>query len=205
MLQVKLPIHPVSYPIISLFSGNIRHLLLIALKVKIRHLRNLKNMIFMKRAYLLIGGNLGNPLLQMHRATQLIAERCGTLLLMSRAYRSAAWGPILQPDFYNRALLLQTALSPNALLDQLLQIENELGRIRKEKFGPRLIDIDILLMDDVIIEAPDLQIPHPLLAERRFALMPLCEIAPFLRHPVHEKTIESLLIACTDTGNVQKK
>ncbi|MBU3744474.1 MAG: 2-amino-4-hydroxy-6-hydroxymethyldihydropteridine diphosphokinase, partial [Sediminibacterium sp.] len=128
-----------SYPIISLFSGNIRDLLSIALMVNVRHLRNLKHMIFMKRAYLLIGGNLGNPLFQMHRATQLIAARCGTLLLISRAYQSSAWGPIPQPDFYNRALLLQTSLSPNALLWQVLQIENEMGRIRKEKFGPRLI------------------------------------------------------------------
>lgn len=162
-------------------------------------------MIYMKRAYLLIGGNLGNPLLQMHRATQLISERCGTLLLMSRAYQTSAWGPIPQPDFYNRALVLQTTLSPNALLANILQIENELGRIRKEKLGPRLIDIDILLMDNLLIEEPDLQIPHPLLAERRFALAPLCEIAPFLWHPVHKQTIESLLHACTDTGNVQKK
>ena len=162
-------------------------------------------MIYMKRAYLLIGGNMGNPLLQMHRATQLIAERCGTLLLMSRAYQSTAWGPIAQPDFYNRALLLETSLSPNALLEQILQIENEMGRIRKEKLGPRLIDIDILLMDDIHIEEPDLQIPHPLLAARRFALQPLAEIAPFLWHPVHNQTIENLLLACTDTGNVQKK
>lgn len=159
----------------------------------------------MKRAYLLIGGNTGNPLLQMHRATQLIAERCGTLLLMSSAYQSAAWGPIPQPDFYNRALLLETTLSPNALLVQILQIELEMGRIRNEKFGPRLIDIDILLIDDLQIDTPDLQIPHPLLAERRFALAPLCEIAPYLWHPVHKQTIESLLTACTDSGNVQKK
>ena len=194
-----------SYPIISLFSGNILDLLLISLKVNVRHLRNLKNMIYMNRAYLLIGGNLGNPLLQMHRATQLIAERCGTLLLMSRAYQSSAWGPISQPNFFNRALLLQTRLSPDALLAQILQIESDMGRIRKEKFGPRLIDIDILLMDNVIIEKPDLQIPHPLLAERRFALTPLCEIAPFLWHPVYKLTIENLLNACTDKGNVQKK
>lgn len=162
-------------------------------------------MIYMKRAYLLIGGNMGNPLLQMHRATQFIAERCGSIVLMSRVYQSSAWGPIPQPDFYNRALILQTSLSPDGLLANILQIENEMGRIRNEKLGPRLIDIDILLMDQVHMEEADLQIPHPLLSQRRFALTPLCEIAPYLWHPVHKQTIENLLTACTDTGNVQKK
>ena len=87
----------------------------------------------------------------------------------------------------------------------LLQIETEMGRIRTEKMGPRLIDIDILLLDDLQVANQELIIPHPLLAYRRFALQPLTEIAPHLLHPVLGKTIETLLIECTDSGDVQKK
>jgi 2-amino-4-hydroxy-6-hydroxymethyldihydropteridine diphosphokinase len=159
----------------------------------------------MKRAYLLIGGNRGNPLQQLHQAERLIAERCGELSLLSRIYATAAWGTIAQPDFYNRALLLHTHLQPGALMTALLQIETDMGRIRTEKMGPRLIDIDILLMDDLQVNERDLIIPHPLLSARRFALAPLCEIAPHLLHPILAKTIQTLLNECTDTGNVQKK
>lgn len=159
----------------------------------------------MKRAYLLIGGNMGNPLLQLHKAERLIAARCGELSLLSRIYITAAWGPIPQPDFYNRALLLHTQLQPLDLMKTLLQIETDMGRIRTEKMGPRLIDIDILLIDDIQLNTPDLMIPHPLLPARRFALAPLCEIAPYLLHPAIGKTTTTLLHACTDTGNVQKK
>lgn len=159
----------------------------------------------MNRAYLLIGGNTQDPLKQLYRAERLIAERCGDLLLMSRIYRTAAWGPIPQADFFNRALLVATSLLPTQLLHTLLQIETEMGRIRTEKMGPRLIDIDILLLDDLQVENPELIIPHPLLAARRFALQPLTEIAPHLLHPVLGKTIETLLNECADTGNVQKK
>jgi len=159
----------------------------------------------MNRAYLLIGGNTKDPLQQLYRAEQLIAEHCGDLLLMSRIYRTAAWGPIPQPDFFNRALLVATSLLPTQLLQTLLQIETEMGRIRTEKMGPRLIDIDILLLDDLQVENPELIIPHPLLAARRFALQPLTEIAPHLLHPVLGKTIETLLNECADTGDVQKK
>ena len=159
----------------------------------------------MNRAYLLIGGNTQDPLQQLYRAERLIAERCGDLLLMSRIYRTAAWGPIPQANFFNRALLVATSLLPTQLLHTLLQIETEMGRIRIEKMGPRLIDIDILLLDDLQVANQELIIPHPLLAARRFALQPLTEIAPQLLHPVLGKTIETLLNECTDTGDVQKK
>jgi len=159
----------------------------------------------MNRAYLLIGGNTQDPLQQLYRAERLIAERCGELLLMSSIYQTAAWGPIPQADFLNRALLVATRLSATQLLFNLLQIETEMGRIRTEKMGPRLIDIDILLLDDLQVETPELIIPHPLLADRRFALQPLAEIAPHLIHPILGKTIETLLHECTDKGNVQKK
>jgi 2-amino-4-hydroxy-6-hydroxymethyldihydropteridine diphosphokinase len=159
----------------------------------------------MNRAYLLIGGNTQDPLQQLYRAERLIAERCGDLLLMSRIYRTAAWGPIPQANFFNRALLVATSLLPTQLLHTLLQIETEMGRIRTEKMGPRLIDIDILLLDDLQVANQELIIPHPLLAARRFALQPLTEIAPQLLHPVLGKTIETLLNECTDTGDVQKK
>lgn len=158
-----------------------------------------------KRAYLLMGGNLGNPEIQFLRAQQLIRERCGQVLLSSSLYVTAPWGPIEQNDFLNQALIVATPLSPSELMTSLLQIEQDLGRERTVKMGPRLLDIDLLLLDDWVLDVPGLQVPHPLLTERRFALMPLAEIAPHLVHPQTGKTMLAHLIACSDSGDVQKK
>jgi len=158
-----------------------------------------------QRAYLLMGGNLGRPEQQLLRARQLIHDRCGPVLLSSSMYATAAWGPIEQPPFLNQALIIATKLSPTDLLSTLLAIEVEMGRVRTEKMGPRTIDIDILLLDQQILHLPELKVPHPLLHQRRFALLPLEEIAPFLLHPVLKKNIRQLLGECSDPGDVQKK
>jgi 2-amino-4-hydroxy-6-hydroxymethyldihydropteridine diphosphokinase len=96
-------------------------------------------------------------------------------------------------------------LDPETLLERLLVIELEMGRIREEKYGPRTIDLDILMIDDIVLDSPTLTIPHPQLQNRRFALLPLNEIAPALNHPVLDKTIHELLLNCPDTLDVQKK
>ncbi len=158
----------------------------------------------MNKAYLLIGGNMGNRRKQLEKAVKRIEKACGTIALQSHFYETAAWGKTDQPAFYNQALVIDTALPAFELLDAILHIENSMGRYRVEKFGPRIIDIDILLFNNELIHDPRLEVPHPQLANRRFALEPLDEIAPGVIHPVLKKTIHRLLKECTDPLAVRK-
>ncbi len=159
----------------------------------------------MNTAYLLIGGNLGDRAAYLAEAINQISVQCGRVISTSSIYETAAWGNVNQPAFYNQAVKLVTILSPEALIERLLAIENEMGRVRTEKYGPRTIDLDILMINDIVIDTPTLTIPHPQLHNRRFALLPLHEIAPALHHPVLNKTIHELLLNCLDTLDVQKK
>lgn len=158
----------------------------------------------MNNAYLLTGGNMGNRKKNLARAYALINEYCGTVVKSSSLYETAAWGKEDQPAFLNQALELNTALSPQKLLKELLQIEKEIGRVRKEKYGPRVIDIDILLFNTEIIDEQGLEIPHPELENRRFALYPLSEIAGKIVHPVLKKNITELLKICPDKLRAKK-
>jgi 2-amino-4-hydroxy-6-hydroxymethyldihydropteridine diphosphokinase len=159
----------------------------------------------MNTAYLLIGGNLGDRAAYLAEAVTQISARCGRVTNTSSLYETAAWGNTNQPAFYNQAICVETILEPETLLERLLTIEIEMGRVREEKYGPRTIDLDILMIDDKVLDTPTLTIPHPQLQNRRFALLPLVEIAPELHHPVLEKTIHELLLNCPDTLDVQKK
>lgn len=159
----------------------------------------------MNTAYLLTGGNLGNRLAYLQQARDMIQQSCGNIVHSSAIYETAAWGLTDQPSFYNQALAVETALPPEKLMETLLGIEEEMGRSRTIKMGPRTIDLDILLIDSLILNSSLLTLPHPYLQLRRFALMPLCEIAPGLVHPVFHKTISQLLEECADGGDVQKK
>ena len=158
----------------------------------------------MNNAYLLIGGNLGDRMANLASAQKLIEQKAGHINKMSGVYETAPWGSIEQPAFYNRALLIHTRLPPQELLTNLLQIETELGRTREEKYGPRTIDIDILLIDSEIIHSPALTIPHPFMAKRRFVLAPLNEIAGSIIHPQLKKSISELLNSCEDNLEVKK-
>lgn len=158
----------------------------------------------MHKAYLLTGSNLGNRFNYLRQAIQLIQQYCGTIVGRSSFYQTAAWGITEQLDFLNQALTLQTNLPPEALMMALLKIEQEMGRRREIKMGPRIIDIDILLIDEEVINTPQLTVPHPFLAERRFALMPLAEIASNAIHPVLNKTVQQLLDECPDALSVNK-
>lgn len=159
----------------------------------------------MNTAYLLIGGNLGNRSAYLQQAIHHIEQSCGNIVLSSAIYETAAWGLTDQPNFYNQALAIATHLTPGELMQTLLAIEESMGRKRTVKLGPRIIDLDILLIDDLVLSTGLLTVPHPALPFRRFALLPLSEIAPALLHPVLRKTIAQLLDECTDPLDVQKK
>jgi 2-amino-4-hydroxy-6-hydroxymethyldihydropteridine diphosphokinase len=133
-----------------------------------------------------LGANLGDARASVRGALGMLDLLPSTRLLRtSRLYRTAAWGQTGQPDFINAAVLLETTLDARALLDRLLAIERDFGRIRtsEDRWGPRTLDLDLLLFGDSVIDEPGLQVPHPHLHERAFALLPLAEIAPELTIP----------------------
>ncbi|MGB8194907.1 MAG: 2-amino-4-hydroxy-6-hydroxymethyldihydropteridine diphosphokinase [Chitinophagaceae bacterium] len=158
----------------------------------------------MNRTYLLIGGNVGNRRENLDKAAQLIEEQTGKIVNRSSFYETEAWGKSDQPSFFNQVLEVNTSLDPRALLKTVLQIERDMGRARVEKYGPRTIDIDILLFNDLVLETEGLEIPHPHLHLRRFVLTPLAEIAAALIHPVLKKSIDELLLECPDKLTVKK-
>ena len=147
----------------------------------------------MNLAFLLIGGNMGNRQENLQTATSLIQKYCGTVIKSSSLYQTAAWGKTDQPAFLNQALQIETRLTAEELMRQILAIEKMMGRERKEKYGPRIIDIDILLFNDEQHDSFFLKIPHPEMQNRLFALIPLAEIAPSVQHPVFRKSISQLL------------
>ena len=158
----------------------------------------------MNKVFLLTGGNMGNRKDNLAIAYKHISVQCGHIINSSSLYETAAWGKTDQPSFLNQALEIQTALTAPQLLKKILDIEKLTGRIRKEKYGQRIIDIDILLFNDEIHNDPLLKIPHPELQNRRFVLEPLTEIAPQIIHPVLKKTIIDLLAICTDKLEVRR-
>jgi 2-amino-4-hydroxy-6-hydroxymethyldihydropteridine diphosphokinase len=159
---------------------------------------------FMNKAYLLTGSNLGDREQFLATARSFINEQCGTIVTASSLYETAAWGKTDQPSFLNQALELETSLNARQLIRRVLKIEKTMGRIRKEKYGPRLIDIDILLFNNEKHNYQFLKIPHPEMQNRRFALLPLAEIAADIIHPVLNKNIHELLKECKDELPVKK-
>ena len=152
----------------------------------------------MNTAYLLTGGNIGDRKTLLEQAKLLINQYCGTITDGSGLYETAPWGNTEQAAFLNQALELKTALNARQLIRRILKIERMMGRERKEKYGPRKIDIDILLFNNEVHDISFLKIPHPEMQNRRFVLLPLAEIAPGLMHPILHKSIEQLLKECPD-------
>lgn len=158
----------------------------------------------MNEVFLLTGSNMGNKAELLSRAKEAIEKRCGRILQESSVYETAAWGKEDQEAFLNQILKIETSYIAEELLPTILRIEEEFGRIRQIKYGPRMIDIDILFFNDEIIDTPGLKIPHPQMQNRRFVLEPLTEIAGNKIHPVLQESISRLLSACTDPLPVNK-
>jgi len=157
----------------------------------------------MPKLHLLLGGNLGDRTAYLQQARTRLANQVGPIIRNSQLYETAAWGNTQQPAFLNQVLELQTELAPEQVLITINTIEQELGRVRQEHWGARVIDIDILFYDALVLQTQRLTIPHPQLHLRRFTLLPLAEIAPQLHHPVLGKSIRTLLEECADTLEVR--
>jgi 2-amino-4-hydroxy-6-hydroxymethyldihydropteridine diphosphokinase len=154
--------------------------------------------------FLSLGGNLGNTREIFEGAYPLIEKKIGKISVYSSVYQTEAWGPIPQADFLNQVLLVSTTLSAQACLTEMLAIEKEFGRERKERWGPRTLDLDILYYSDITIAEEDLTVPHPRIAERKFILTPLAEIAPSFTDPTSRKTMVALLEECEDSSQVNR-
>jgi 2-amino-4-hydroxy-6-hydroxymethyldihydropteridine diphosphokinase len=152
--------------------------------------------------YLLLGSNLGDREQIMIDAVEQIAHQIGDVLKESSVYETAPWGLMDQPSFLNKVIEVSTNLSPTQVLETILSIEEALGRVRDQRWGARLIDIDLLYYGHLVLDAEHLTIPHPRLSERRFTLVPLCEIAADFEHPVFRRSNQALLALCKDEGEV---
>ena len=148
----------------------------------------------MATAYLSLGTNLGNKRRNLVTAAALLAERAGDILVLSDIYETEPWGFESSHRFLNAALVLETSLSPSDLLQATRLIEIEMGRIAKSdgSYEDRVIDIDLLMYDEVVMQTSRLTLPHPLMHKRRFVMEPLAEIAPDAVHPVFHKTMNQL-------------
>jgi 2-amino-4-hydroxy-6-hydroxymethyldihydropteridine diphosphokinase len=159
----------------------------------------------MSRVILGLGSNIGDRQKNLKTAIDEIGKKIGKVISLSSIYETEPWGFDTDNQFLNMVLIAETTLSPSGVLGRILMIEAEMGRIRTEKqYSSRIIDIDILFFDDLILDELSLKIPHPLLHERRFVLEPLSEITPEYIHPVFRESISTLLSHCTDNSNVKK-
>lgn len=158
----------------------------------------------MHKAYILLGSNMGRREDFLNKAKRLIETEAGSVSQQSSVYETAAWGNTHQKAFLNQVIIISTGLSPDALMHTLLMIEQQLGRIRTQKFGPRTIDLDILFYDTLVVKTKQVTIPHPAIQDRRFVLVPLTELSPRKIHPVYKQTVASLLKNCADDLAVKK-
>ncbi|MGW8314886.1 MAG: 2-amino-4-hydroxy-6-hydroxymethyldihydropteridine diphosphokinase [Bacteroidales bacterium] len=175
------------------------------------------------KAYLSLGSNLGDREENLLKARKLIEERVGVLAEISGLYETAPWGYESLNPFFNCCLSVTTSLDPVPLMEALLEIEKELGRIRNNRstqntrntrndksdisdrrYSDRVIDIDILFYGDITLRHPILILPHPSMAQRRFILVPLADIAPEVRDPVLGLTVREMLDQCSDTSSVRR-
>jgi 2-amino-4-hydroxy-6-hydroxymethyldihydropteridine diphosphokinase len=152
----------------------------------------------MNKVFLITGGNIGDRKNNLELAAKSIEKNIGHIVKSSSIYETEAWGNTDQDSFYNQVHLVETEWAAKEIMNKILQIEEQMGRIRTIKNAARIIDIDILFVNDEIINNPIVTIPHKEINNRRFVLMPLQEIAPDFIHPVLKVTISKLLSMCKD-------
>ena len=152
--------------------------------------------------FIALGTNLGNRLANLQAAIQSMPPEV-IVLAESHIYETPPWGYKDQPAFLNMVIKAETELEPEQLLQYLKELETELGREQSFHWGPRLIDLDILFYDDLVLDSPPLIIPHPRLHERAFVLVPLMELAPELIHPVFKKSVRELIAEVNTQGIVR--
>ncbi|NOT36051.1 MAG: 2-amino-4-hydroxy-6-hydroxymethyldihydropteridine diphosphokinase [Saprospiraceae bacterium] len=158
-----------------------------------------------KKVYLLLGTNLGNKTKNLKTAIENLKKQLGPIVKSSHMYVSPPWGVSeIQEDYYNIAICLTTNKNPNQALERIQFIEKSMGRVRNKPNESRIIDIDILLWESKIIQEKGLEVPHPRLQLRKFALQPLAEIAPEIIHPVYKLRIEELLSKCEDQSEARR-
>lgn len=160
----------------------------------------------MNQVVLMLGGNQGDVKETLLKTIKELTNKVGSITNQSAIYKTKAWGITDQPDFLNQAIVLKTNLLPEKVMEMCLSIEQILGRTRKEnnKWGERIIDIDLIFYNNEIVDTPSLKIPHPFLHQRNFVLTPLTEILPNFLHPVLNKTIKELSEGCEDQLEVVK-
>lgn len=159
----------------------------------------------MEKVYLGLGTNLGDREANLKTAVKKIAAEVGDVFILSSMYETEPWGFSSKDKFLNMVAGVETELSPSGLLGRVLMIEAVMGRLRDGKeYSSRIIDIDILIYGDAKMKTKSLVIPHPLFHQRKFVLVPFCEIAPAIVHPVLKKDIRNLLQECSDKGEVRR-
>ena len=158
----------------------------------------------MNNVVLLLGTNMGERISNLENAMQEILLELGKIIQSSAIYETAAWGNVDQQNFFNQVVIVSSDLSADELMKKIIRIEEKLGRVRKIKWEPRIIDIDILFFNDAILNAKNLVIPHPGLHERKFTLIPLAEIIPDYIHPVLKKSMVEILDTLKDPLEVKK-
>jgi 2-amino-4-hydroxy-6-hydroxymethyldihydropteridine diphosphokinase len=159
----------------------------------------------MNKVFLGIGTNLGDRSANLNEAVSKIGDFIGKVTKTSSVYETEPWGFETEDQFYNMVIETETSLSASGVLGAILMIEATLGRLRTgEQYSSRSIDIDILFYNDLVMNEEALKIPHPHLHERKFVLVPLCDIAPGMVHPVLNKSIADLLNLCKDKSEVRK-
>jgi len=156
-----------------------------------------------QKVFLQLGSNIGDRVCYLNLAKRFIVDEIGSVKNESRIYESAPWGVSSQDYYLNEIIEVNTVDDPYTVLKKILNIEKKIGRVRKKKWSSRIIDIDIIFYDNFIINNKNLTIPHEYMHKRNFVLFPLNEIAADFLHPIFKKTVNKLMLKCTDKNEIK--